>query len=91
LTKASGYEHSLRPIGGIAAGLHVVVDVPGEIEEPSMLAEARKREKGLYGLGEHRFRSRRGPALLLGHAVAREPAIRAAVRALAEAVEAAKG
>jgi GntR family transcriptional regulator / MocR family aminotransferase len=77
-------------IGGIAAGLHVVLELPPGADEARVLAEARKREIGLYGLGEHRFRSRRGPALLLGYAVAREPAIRAAVRALAEAVEAAK-
>jgi GntR family transcriptional regulator/MocR family aminotransferase len=77
-------------IGGIAAGLHVVVELPEGTDEAHVLAEARKREIGLYGLGEHRFRSRRGPALLLGYAVAREPAIRAAVRALAEAVDASK-
>ncbi len=77
-------------IGGIAAGLHVVVELPRGTDEALVLAEARKREIGLYGLGEHRFRSRRGPALLLGYAVAREPAIRAGVRALAEAVQASK-
>jgi len=76
-------------VRGIAAGLHVVVVLPAGTDERRVLAEARGRGISLYGLGEHRVGSRGEPGLLLGYAVAREPAIRAAVHALAEAVEAA--
>ena len=76
-------------VRGIAAGLHVVARLPAGIDEPQVLAQARKRGISLYGLGEHRTGSRDAPALLLGYAVSNEPAIQAAVQALAKAVEAA--
>ena len=77
-------------VRGIAAGLHVVALLPAGTDEPRVLAEARARGIDLYGLGEHRLGPPGEPALLLGYAVSKEPAIRTAVRALAEAVEAAK-
>ena len=52
-----------------------------------MIAPPRLQQ--LYGLGEHRIRARRGPALLLGYAVAGEATIPAAIRELAAAVDAA--
>jgi GntR family transcriptional regulator/MocR family aminotransferase len=67
-----------------------VAVLPAGTDEPRVVAEARARGIGLYGLGEHRMGSPEEPALLLGYAVSKEPAIRTAVRALAEAVEAAK-
>jgi DNA-binding transcriptional MocR family regulator len=51
-----------------------------------VLEEARARGLGLYGLSEHAVRPRDEAALLLGYAVSPEPAIRAAVAELAEAV-----
>jgi len=77
-------------VRGIAAGLHVVGVLPAGTDEPRVLAEARARGIGLYGLGEHRVGAPGEPALLLGYAVSKEPAIRTAVQALAEAVEAAE-
>ena len=77
-------------VRGIAAGLHVVALLPTGTDEPRVLAEARARGIDLYGLGEHRMGPSGEPALLLGYAVSKEPAIRTAVRALAEAVEAAE-
>ena len=52
-----------------------------------MIAPPRLQQ--LYGLGEHRIRARRGPALLLGYAVAGEATVPAAIRELAAAVDAA--
>jgi hypothetical protein len=50
--------------------------------------EHRARGVGLSGLSEHAVRARPEQALLLGYAVSNEPAIRAAVKKLAEIVNA---
>ena len=75
---------------GIAAGLHVLAILPPGVDESRVLEAARVRGLGLYGLSEHAVRPQSEQALLLGYAVSREPAIRVAVRNLAEAVEAAR-
>jgi GntR family transcriptional regulator/MocR family aminotransferase len=76
-------------VRGIAAGLHVLAVLPPGTDEARVLEEARARGLGLSGLSEHAIRPRDEAALLLGYAVSPEPAIRAAVAKLAEAVEAA--
>lgn len=89
LVRALARELPQVEVRGIAAGLHVVAVLPPGADERRVLAEARRRGLGLYGLGEHTVAERPEAALLLGYAVSNEPAIRAAVRKLAEAVEAA--
>jgi len=76
-------------VRGIAAGLHVLAMLSRGSDESRVLDEARVRGLGLYGLSEHAVRPGQEPALLLGYAVSPEPAIRAAVAKLAEAVDAA--
>lgn len=88
LVRSLARELPMVEIGGIAAGLHVVGTFPRGYSERVIVAEARKRRIGLYGLGEHRIRARRGPALLLGYAVTGEATIPAAIRELAAAVTA---
>jgi GntR family transcriptional regulator/MocR family aminotransferase len=73
------------PPGGVAAGLHLVVPLPAGAHEPAVLAAARSRGVGLYGLSEHRIEPG-PPALLLGYGRITEPAIGAAVAELAAAV-----
>lgn len=87
LVRALEHELPGAEIRGIAAGLHVVVVLPAGTDERRVLAQARKRGISLYGLGEHRTGPRGAPALLLGYAVSKEPAIKTAVQALAKAVE----
>jgi GntR family transcriptional regulator / MocR family aminotransferase len=89
LVRSLARELPVVEVGGIAAGLHVVAIFPRSYSERRIVAEARKRHIGLYGLGEHRVRARRRPALLLGYAVAGEATIPAAIRELAAAVAAA--
>jgi GntR family transcriptional regulator / MocR family aminotransferase len=86
LVRSLARELPMVEVGGIAAGLHVVASFPRSYSERRIVTEARNRQIGLYGLGEHRIRARRGPALLLGYAVAGEATIPAAVRELAAAV-----
>jgi DNA-binding transcriptional MocR family regulator len=67
----------------------VLAVLPEGHEERRIVAEARARKLGLYGLDEHRIRTRGEPALVLGYAVAGESTIPSAVRELAAAVKAA--
>ena len=76
-------------IRGVAAGLYVAAVLPPGLDEARVLAEARERGIGLSGMSEHRVRTQGEPTLLLGYAVLKEPAIRMAVKKLAEAVQAA--
>ena len=76
-------------VRGVAAGLYVAAVLPPGTDERRVLDEARRRGVGVYGMSEHCARVTREPALLLGYAVSSEPAIRAGIRKLAEAVRAA--
>jgi GntR family transcriptional regulator/MocR family aminotransferase len=73
-----------RP-AGVAAGLHLVIDLPAGADEPAVLARARSQGVGLYGLSEHRIEPG-PPALLLGYGRIAEPAIERGVAELAAAV-----
>jgi GntR family transcriptional regulator/MocR family aminotransferase len=70
---------------GVAAGLHLVVHLPPETDEVAVLARARERGIGLYGLSEHRMKPG-PPALLLGYGRITEPAIDVGAAELAAAV-----
>jgi GntR family transcriptional regulator/MocR family aminotransferase len=74
----------LRPRGA-AAGLHLLVDLPAELDEPALVAEAERRGVGLDGLAPHTARRHR-PAVILGYGRIAEPAIAPGVRALAGAI-----
>jgi GntR family transcriptional regulator / MocR family aminotransferase len=73
-------------VAGVAAGLHVVTSLPSGWSEPAALAVAREQGIALSGLREHRFRRRGREALLLGFARSNEAALRAGLRALAQAL-----
>ena len=75
-------------VRGIAAGLHVLAMLPAGVEERHVLREARVRGIALSGLSEHAVRPPREQALVLGYAVSAEPGLRAAVKELAEIVNA---
>jgi GntR family transcriptional regulator/MocR family aminotransferase len=78
-------------VDGIAAGLHATVRLPGTDDEDRILAEAGARRIALGAVSEYRVAPGHRPHLLLGYATLPEPTIRAGVRALREAVEAARG
>jgi GntR family transcriptional regulator/MocR family aminotransferase len=71
-------------VQGIAAGLHVVARLPTEASEAAVVAAARDRSVGVYGMAAYRFTSSpREPELVLGYGGLGERAIRAGVRLLA--------
>jgi GntR family transcriptional regulator/MocR family aminotransferase len=74
-------------VEGVAAGLHVTVRLPDGLEEEPVRAAAHRRRIALATMGDNRVGAGDvRPALLLGYAQLPEPAIRAGVRELAEAV-----
>ena len=76
-------------VRGIAAGLHVTVELPGG-DERAIAEEAARRRIALSTMRDYRGGTQDGPAvLMLGYGQPAEPAIRAGVRELAAAVRAA--
>lgn len=75
-------------VRGIAAGLHVTVELPDGYDERAIAAEAARRRIAFNTM--RGYRDDDGPAMLmLGYGQLAEPAIRAGVREVAEAVRAA--
>ena len=76
-------------VRGVAAGLHAIVELPAGDDEQAIRDEARRRGIALAIMDDYRIDPRdRPPTLLLGYGSS-EPAIRAGVRELADAVRAA--
>jgi GntR family transcriptional regulator/MocR family aminotransferase len=74
-------------VRGIAAGLHAVAELPGDLEEDAVVDAARERGIALEGVCAYRVLSSPPPAMLaLGYANVSEPAIAHAIATLAEAV-----
>ena len=70
-----------RP-SGAADGLHVLVELPGEVNEPSLLAAAARRGVGIEGLSLHSYTGSCGAGLVLGAGSLAEAAIERGVRLL---------
>jgi GntR family transcriptional regulator/MocR family aminotransferase len=74
-------------VGGVAAGLHAVAELPPQTDEARVVAAARRRSVGVYPMRDYRFGGRtRPPALVLGYGGLGEPAIRRGVALLALAI-----
>jgi GntR family transcriptional regulator/MocR family aminotransferase len=74
-------------VHGIAAGLHVTVELPPGVDEEAIRVAARERRILVETMGDYRLGDGGGPpTLMLGYGQMPEPTIRAGVAALAEAV-----
>jgi GntR family transcriptional regulator / MocR family aminotransferase len=63
-------------LGGLAAGFHAVAHLPGSLSEPAVVAAARARSVGLYGMSQYRSSgATHPPQLVLGFGNLRESAI----------------
>jgi GntR family transcriptional regulator/MocR family aminotransferase len=71
-------------VEGIAAGLHAVVRLSGQVDEPAIVAEARRHGIAVEFLSHYEVVRASGSALLIGYAQSSEPTIRSGVRRLAE-------
>ena len=76
---------------GVAAGLHVTVQLPDSDNEEAIRREAFDRRVALETMSEYRSDGRSGPpVLLLGYAQMSASSIRAGIRQLADAVRASR-
>jgi GntR family transcriptional regulator/MocR family aminotransferase len=75
------------PVSGIAAGLHVVVELASTEAEAAAVEQARTRKLAIESLSEHALPGYAGPpGLLIGYAGIPEPAIPRAVDQIAQIV-----
>jgi GntR family transcriptional regulator / MocR family aminotransferase len=78
-------------VRGVAAGLHVTVELPDGDDEQAIREEAQHRRVALETMSDYRpGLAGRPPALVLGYAQMPEPTIRAGVHEIAAAVRAAR-
>ena len=79
-------EHAPRvSLRGLAAGFHAVAPVADEADEASIVAEARGRSIGLYGMSSYRPSGRGGPPrLVLGFGNLGEAAIERGIAAIGD-------
>jgi GntR family transcriptional regulator / MocR family aminotransferase len=74
-------------IHGVAAGLHLMIELANEVDEDAVVAAAAQRSVRVYGARAYRAHPREGPpALLMGYGGIDESAIAAGVDQLAAAV-----
>jgi GntR family transcriptional regulator/MocR family aminotransferase len=71
---------------GVSAGLHVLVWLPAELDEPAVVAAAARRGLGVYGLGPYRVNGPGAPGLVFGYGGLTEPAVVEGVDLLADAI-----
>jgi GntR family transcriptional regulator/MocR family aminotransferase len=72
------------PVGGIAAGLHLVLELGSYELEQSVYAASREQSIALESISEHALPGYEGPyGLVIGYGPLSEPAIREAIRELA--------
>lgn len=71
---------------GTGGGLHVLVELPGDVDEPALLAAAARHGVGIEGLSLHSYAGDCPPGLVLGHAHLSEAAIERGVRLLSAAL-----
>ena len=70
---------------GLAAGFHAVAHLQAGADEQAVVAAARERRVGLYGIGDHRAAGPAGPPqLLMGFGDVRERAIEPGIAAVAD-------
>jgi GntR family transcriptional regulator / MocR family aminotransferase len=65
-----------------AGGLYLLVALPRDVDEPTLLATAAREGVGIEGLSLHSYTGECEPGLVLGHAYLAEPAIERGVQLL---------
>jgi GntR family transcriptional regulator/MocR family aminotransferase len=73
-------------LGGLAAGFHAVAPLPAGADEEAVIAAARERRVGLYGISAYRGNPdpAAAPALFIGFGNVRERAVDPAIAAVAD-------
>jgi GntR family transcriptional regulator / MocR family aminotransferase len=89
LVDALGRHAPAVELSGLAAGFHAVVHLPGSVDEQAVVAAARDRSVGLYGMSAYRStRATTPPQLVLGFGNLGERAIQAGIAAVGDLLQA---
>jgi GntR family transcriptional regulator / MocR family aminotransferase len=75
------------PVEGVAAGLHVLVRLPEEIDDEAVADRAEERGVRVTPLSRYSHSNRAGRGLVIGYGRIHEASIPAAIRALAAALQ----
>ncbi|TMH65067.1 MAG: PLP-dependent aminotransferase family protein [Betaproteobacteria bacterium] len=79
-------------VGGVAAGLHIMVDLPPGMDEKELVRAAREKSIRIFGASHYRARPRKDePAIVLGYGCATEPLIRQGIQELARLITRSSG
>ena len=71
---------------GTGGGLHTLVELPADVDEPTLLATAARHGIGIEGLSLHSYAGDCPPGLVLGHAHLTDAAIERAMRLISDAL-----
>jgi GntR family transcriptional regulator/MocR family aminotransferase len=75
------------PVGGVAAGLHLMVNLPPDTDEREVVGAAREKSIRIFGASAYRVRPRKDePAIVLGYGCVTEPLIRQGIREVARLI-----
>jgi GntR family transcriptional regulator / MocR family aminotransferase len=89
LVDALGRHAPAVELSGLAAGFHAVAHLPGSVDEQAVVAAARDRSVGLYGMSAHRSTgATTPPQLVLGFGNLGERAIHAGIAAVGDLLQA---
>jgi GntR family transcriptional regulator / MocR family aminotransferase len=87
LVAALQAQFGVLPIQGVAAGLHLVIELEPDLDEETVVAAAARRSVRVYGARAYRANPRQGPAaLLIGYGGISESDMPEGVRQLALAI-----
>lgn len=76
-----------RRVFGIAAGLHLMVELPPGADEKAIAAAAEELSVAVEGIATYRVRTNAPPALILGYGGLRDSAIAEGIKRLASIIE----
>ena len=89
LVDALGRHAPAVEVSGLAAGFHAVAHLPGSVDEQAVVAAARDRSVGLYGMSAYRSTgATTPPQLVLGFGNLGERAIQAGIAAVGDLLQA---
>jgi GntR family transcriptional regulator / MocR family aminotransferase len=73
-------------VSGIAAGLHLMLELDAGADEKAIIAAAAAQSVGVYAVGAYRARAKRGPGLILGYGATSEATIAEGIKRLGSAL-----
>lgn len=86
LTKALRAHLPKRRVSGIAAGMHLLLELPAGTNEGDVVEAAAKLSVAVSGIGDYRARAKGPPALTIGYGSVRDSAITEGIKRLASVI-----